>query len=164
MQNDSTKICKKCWLELPATPEFFSVLVNKKLDGSSYVIMRWNCKKCQVKQTRSWQINNPEKFHSHERKRRLLLQNAPGAYTKTDIDKIRMYQDNQCYYCGCALNNEHIDHKIPLSKWGTNYPSNLVLSCHSCNLDKHGKSAKEFFEWRKKCSLPVNDKFFSLEK
>ena len=48
----------------------------------------------------------------------------------------------RCAYCGCEVAEEtaHIDHVIPVSKGGPNWPSNLVPSCCKCNLSKHVKS------------------------
>ena len=70
-----------------------------------------------VKNVRSWQIKNPDKFHANETKRQKLLKNAKGFYTDKDIEDIRVKQENKCYYCGSVLNSkQQIDHKTPLSK------------------------------------------------
>jgi hypothetical protein len=164
MNTETNKICKKCWLILPNTSEFFSIVTNKSSNWESYTIMRWSCKKCQVKWTRTWQKDNPDKFHANEKKRQDLLKNAIWSFTNEDIVEIRAMQDNKCYYCWNELDfKQQKDHKIPLSKWWTNFPSNLVLACHTCNLDKHGKSVNEFFERRIKCNLPINSDFYNIE-
>lgn len=59
----------------------------------------------------------------------------------------------RCWYCGCVLNvlgqqTNHIDHIVPVSKGGTNDPSNLVASCRQCNTEKADMSLAEY---RKKC-------------
>lgn len=36
----------------------------------------------------------------------------------------------------------HIDHVIPLAKGGENEKSNMVLSCHSCNLGTRKKKSE----------------------
>lgn len=103
----------------------------------------------------------PRKISCQWRKRRELLKNAEWYYTKDDIENIKKHQKNRCYYCWCELNEkQQIDHKLPLSKWGTNYASNLVLSCHTCNLDKHGKTDIEFFIWRNENWLIINEQFY----
>ena len=43
-----------------------------------------------------------------------------------------------CTYCGRALTEETatLDHVLPKSKGGENYPGNLVLACEGCNAAK----------------------------
>jgi predicted DNA-binding protein len=50
----------------------------------------------------------------------------------------------KCAYCkGQLLYDEpwHIDHIKPVSKGGTNDPTNLVLACVRCNLEKSDRDA-----------------------
>lgn len=63
-----TRICKKCNIEFPLNSEFFSIVTNKKPDGTKHRLFRGSCKKCMVKSVRWWQIDNPEKFHANEEK------------------------------------------------------------------------------------------------
>lgn len=59
-----------------------------------------------------------------------------------------------CLYCGeqgtQTLDPDglpwHLDHLHPVSKGGTNHPSNLVASCRSCNLVKHDATAAEYMK------------------
>ncbi|HCG6133607.1 TPA: HNH endonuclease [Vibrio parahaemolyticus] len=51
-----------------------------------------------------------------------------------------------CHYCGCivaspAIVNQSydVDHMVPIASGGTNDPTNLVLSCPSCNNKKRAK-------------------------
>jgi 5-methylcytosine-specific restriction endonuclease McrA len=56
---------------------------------------------------------------------------------------------DKCFYCGVLLHGAGaIDHMQPISKGGSNYPTNLTLACTTCNLDKKSKSAAEFVRWR----------------
>ena len=43
-----------------------------------------------------------------------------------------------CFYCGLAspVVILHVDHLWPVSRGGSNHPSNLVASCTDCNLGK----------------------------
>lgn len=41
-----------------------------------------------------------------------------------------------CAYCG-STEDLTIDHRIPISRGGTNWPSNLVPACRKCNKTKH---------------------------
>jgi len=50
----------------------------------------------------------------------------------------------QCAYCRIRSVPFEIDHQIPRSRGGSNRVSNLVLSCHDCNLAKGDKTAAEW--------------------
>ena len=51
-----------------------------------------------------------------------------------------------CVYCGSTVGPLHLDHIWPVSKGGTNEPSNLVTACANCNLSKGSKSLREWME------------------
>lgn len=53
-----------------------------------------------------------------------------------------------CYLCGEFVDYDafEIEHKLPLSKGGTNELNNLFPACHCCNLIKHDIYPKDFFE------------------
>ena len=56
-----------------------------------------------------------------------------------------------CSYCSINVEETYeIDHDIPLSKEGSNEPTNLIVSCAECNNKKHTLTAAEFREKRKK--------------
>ncbi len=50
----------------------------------------------------------------------------------------------QCAYCHSTKVPFEIDHQIPRSRGGSNRVSNLVLSCHTCNLAKGNRTATEW--------------------
>lgn len=68
-----------------------------------------------------------------------------------------VYQDNLdrleaqgglCFYCSRSLSQGWVmDHKIPLSRGGTNAQDNLVLCCAKCNNTKGRKTEEEFLAW-----------------
>jgi len=67
--------------------------------------------------------------------------------THTDRDVLRQYdaQNGECFYCQVPLQNKyHVDHRIPVSRGGSNGPENLVCACGPCNLRKHTKTDVEF--------------------
>lgn len=54
-------------------------------------------------------------------------------------------QDGRCYYCGDALAGVFVvDHKTPLSRGGSNWPSNLALTCWDDNARKFVKTEQEY--------------------
>jgi 5-methylcytosine-specific restriction endonuclease McrA len=96
-----------------------------------------------------WQKNNPEKVRAKKRRldhrRRAREQSAPGVWSRVDIAKTYELQRGHCWWCGKNLaTGYHIDHRVPLSKGGTNWPNNLVLACPQCNLRKSDRLPDEF--------------------
>jgi 5-methylcytosine-specific restriction endonuclease McrA len=57
-----------------------------------------------------------------------------------------------CHYCGEAIYSKHItkDHKIPVSKGGTDEASNIVPACRACNTDKGDSDYLEYITKRLK--------------
>lgn len=66
----------------------------------------------------------------------------------SDYEKKTVYAqgNGKCGICGKSLkfSDMTIDHKIPLSKGGTNEFSNLQPACRMCNMIKGDLSALEF--------------------
>ena len=51
----------------------------------------------------------------------------------------------QCAYCNInILSNNHLDHKIPVSRGGTNTEDNVHLTCPGCNIRKGQMTHEEF--------------------
>ncbi len=97
-----------------------------------------------VKETerkRTWRKNNRDKVAIQKRRRAARLSGAPGTFSLADIEIIRKQQKGCCWWCGRPLSQtgEHIDHRVPVSKGGSNYPENICLSCPSCNIKKGAK-------------------------
>lgn len=69
--------------------------------------------------------------------RRARLSGAPGRATPAQIAaRIEVYGD-RCYICRAPW--QHLDHVIPLSRGGSNWPANLRPACARCNLTKHAR-------------------------
>lgn len=72
--------------------------------------------------------------------------------TKEGADTITLeqfkgfYNSNICHYCGAEVSEKDktIDHKIPISKGGTNAVENLCVCCRKCNSAKHDKTEAEY--------------------
>ena len=70
------------------------------------------------------------------------------SFTKEERIKIYRKTKGLCYLCGdfVDFDSYEIEHKVPLSKGGTNDLSNLFCSCHTCNLIKHDIYPQDFME------------------
>jgi hypothetical protein len=106
--------------------------------------MRNRDKMCRY--ARNWQLNNPDAFKAIQHRKRARRRQAAGYFTANDVSHMRIKQSNKCYYCGRNLKRPTIDHKVPLIRGGTNWPSNLCLACQSCNDSKGKKTIQEFKE------------------
>lgn len=94
---------------------------------------------------REYRQNNREKVIADAETRRARMLNAEGSFTGHDVIALVRQFGRVCHYCGVTkLKRFQVDHFIPLSRAGTNWPDNLVISCRSCNL---AKGAKLPWEW-----------------
>lgn len=94
---------------------------------------------------REWVAENREKVLFNAKRYSHLRRSAEGDYTQSDIDTLHRTQKGLCWWCGKKLNGTyHIDHRIAISRGGTNWPNNLCLACPHCNVSKHNKMA---WEW-----------------
>lgn len=90
---------------------------------------------------RQWCIDNIVKKRTYCRNYRARFADAEGTFTDNDIFALYDAQHALCPYCNAdlALGFE-IDHIIPISRGGSNWPWNLQLTCLPCNrrkADKH---------------------------
>ncbi len=70
---------------------------------------------------------------------------AEGSHTVEEMLAKLTDQAYKCYYCGINIKTKyHRDHMIPLIRGGSDYISNIALTCPRCNLRKNTMTAKEF--------------------
>ncbi len=79
-------------------------------------------------------------------RRALLRRGASGIHTVQDIRQQYERQKGKCYWCSEKLVKYHVDHIIPLSRGGSNWPDNIVIACPTCNLSRKNKLPHEFAE------------------
>jgi 5-methylcytosine-specific restriction endonuclease McrA len=74
--------------------------------------------------------------------RRARKKNAKGRATVTQIQARWDYYGRLCYLCmKTAVASDHV---IPLSRGGSNWPSNLRPICKSCNSRKNNRTLREY--------------------
>ena len=92
-----------------------------------------------------WVRANLEYARAHSAKRRALKRGAEGFHTVEDLAAIREAQEDRCAYCNVDVEGKgHFDHIYPLSRGGSNWPSNIQLTCAPCNLRKSDRDPIEF--------------------
>ncbi len=99
-------------------------------------------------QCRQWAKDNPEAMRAINSTRRALKNGAEGRYGPDDVARMLREQDRKCNCCRVDLSAFHVDHRIPLSRGGSNWPVNLQLLCPPCNLSKSDKLPHEFEAYR----------------
>lgn len=101
---------------------------------------------------KAWAKDNRDLLRVHERARKMRHLNAPGVHTLADIKAMEKAQGLRCAspVCGKDISPEaggyHVDHVMPLIRFGCNCPGNLQLLCAPCNQSKH---AREPEDWKK---------------
>lgn len=138
--------CKKCGEIKPANTENFNLLPSGNYRGT--------CKACMAINTKKNYYKDPQRVIDRAAKYKAQKETADGHCTEQQKKEIRLSQSDCCQYCGIQLNGGgELDHKIPVSKGGDNWPKNLAWACRTCNRDKHNKTDSEFMSWRKERDL-----------
>lgn len=108
---------------------------------------------------RLWRLANPDKvkailvrYRRSERGRiknrlqRHLRRAGRGTHFRPEdvVARLRR-QRSRCYWCGTSIADAYqIDHVVPVSRGGTNEPSNIVLACIHCNSAKRARLPHEW--------------------
>jgi 5-methylcytosine-specific restriction endonuclease McrA len=120
-----------------------------------------------LKGGKAWRTNNKERMENLQKawgktEKGRLSHKRTWALRRTrekdlDIAVIqRVYEDNikkygtlTCYLCELPVpfKKDHLEHKIPLSRGGTNEYNNLAIACQHCNCKKHNKTVDEFLTY-----------------
>jgi hypothetical protein len=95
---------------------------------------------------RSWAGRNPMKQRHRVGRYRARAIIARGSHSFEQwMARVKIFRW-RCYYCSSKLNSRTLtkDHRVPLSKGGSDFARNLVPACKSCNSGKQGRA------WRPK--------------
>lgn len=74
------------------------------------------------------------------------IDERPGRFAIPSVIAARVAarEGKRCTYCGGTEGPFDFDHIFPVSRGGTNDPSNLTLACASCNRSKGAKTLREW--------------------
>jgi len=98
-----------------------------------------------IARVKQWKNNNRIRARAIKHRRRMRQYESGGSYTDKDIELQLQSQKRLCWWCQMPITGlYHIDHRIPVSKGGSNDATNLVISCPHCNLSKSNKMPWEF--------------------
>lgn len=94
---------------------------------------------------KEWRVANMDKRQAANRNRLALQMSAEGRHTPKDVAILYERQKHKCATCKKHISNKpgpskyHVDHVMPLTKGGSNWPDNLQLLCPTCNIRKKNK-------------------------
>ena len=87
-----------------------------------------------VSRVAEWNAANPDGQRTRGRNYRAKLYAAEGSHTRQEIQALFKAQSGKCVYCREPLGKSyHADHIVPLSRGGSNWISNIQLTCGPCN-------------------------------
>lgn len=92
---------------------------------------------------RDWKRANPDREALYERRRRTARYGRPGRHSMDDLLLLFEAYDWRCAYCGTD-GELTIDHRVPLSRGGTDAIENLIPACLACNSSKHDRMELDF--------------------
>ena len=94
---------------------------------------------------KEWRRRNPEKSHAYVRAATIKRRRAAGGQSFTAAEWLALlaHHDGSCAYCGCKILIE-IDHRIPLTRGGSNLIDNILPACRRCNRRKGTMTEEEF--------------------
>jgi len=99
----------------------------------------------QRKSLRDWKRRNPDKVNAETHVRRARLAGAEGVYTVEDIARITKAQGGKCACCR-KRRKLTVDHIVPITKGGSNWPTNIQMLCGPCNSGKRDRDMIDFMQ------------------
>jgi 5-methylcytosine-specific restriction endonuclease McrA len=86
---------------------------------------------------------NPSVVRAKSQKHRALRLAAEGAFTPEEWENLVREYRHRCAYCFTASPVEP-DHRVALSRGGSNRIENILPACRKCNARKHRMTEAEF--------------------
>lgn len=106
----------------------------------------WPCmsREVRIKAERKYVNTHREIIRAKVARYRISRKNVEGSHTLEEwAQKCKEY-NYKCAYCGKIPKIISRDHVIPISKGGTDYISNLIPACRSCNSKKRNRTYQEY--------------------
>jgi len=97
---------------------------------------------------RAWIRANLDLARAACHRRRARKLSADGRHTAADIQRLLKLQRGCCAACHKPMKTYHVDHRIALSRGGSNHWTNLQLLHPRCNQEKHAKDPIRFMQSR----------------
>jgi 5-methylcytosine-specific restriction endonuclease McrA len=91
-----------------------------------------------------WEAH-PEGRRAKDHRYRARRRNASGVFTGLEWAALLESYGHRCGYCG-ASGQLQADHRIPLSRGGTNSIANIIPACGPCNQRKQADTETEYRE------------------
>lgn len=124
-------------------------LANKPLHLAKAKKRRENNKAQVAAYFRRYDQERPETHRTAKRNYKARKKRAQGSFSPVQWLAKCSYWGWTCYLCHAPLtpSTVHAEHRIPLSRGGTNWIANIAPSCVPCNLSKNNKTEAEYREY-----------------
>lgn len=125
--------------------------------------LKHQCKACKTDFNRNYRAANSEKFKAYDKEYRKKYYSENRIYHLVAMMNLRakkygvegfitveVYEsliNNPCSYCGLTILPMELDHRVPMSQGGSNWPENLQAACRYCNRSKAYYGEEEFLAW-----------------
>ena len=138
--------------------------MHRNLDKAREAMRRWRARNLELKRARdrayrraayrrdpakaksqrnAYLAVHPEIKRAADHAYRARRMEAQGSFTGAEWHALLEQWGNVCAYCGGGGPLE-AEHRIPLSRGGTNYIENILPACRGCNGTKHKMTEEEF--------------------
>ncbi|KGT40546.1 HNH endonuclease [Bacillus cereus] len=120
------------------------VIDPKCVDGRQNICK--SCSNARIRERNKQHTNNKTLIYWN-RRANSLNKNTGNRHIVSGQELLEQYekQNTLCYYCKVNIKDDnHIEHKSPISRGGKNKMENIVFSCPDCNRLKHTRTDSEF--------------------